>query len=138
MKTTKIALGLGLLTLFGSGAALAAEMKPGLWEITSTMELPGMPFQPPPTTVTHCYTPQEVQNDRSVVPQQQGNCKVTEMKAGGNKITWQVVCSGEQSGKGSGEMIFQGNSAYQGTMRFTTEGMTMTSRYQGKRIGECK
>lgn len=135
-KLTTLLCGIALLSL-ANGAA-AAGMKAGLWEITTTTEMPGMPFTPPPTTMTHCYTAEDVKDQQSVVPQQDGNCKITDLRSSGNKVTWKMVCSGEQKGKGSGEITYSGNTAYQGKMKFETEGMTMNSTYKAKRIGECK
>jgi hypothetical protein len=60
------------------------------------------------------------------------------MTQSGNKLSWKVVCSGEQSSKGTGEITFKGSTAYEGTTKIETEGMTMTSRYKAKRIGDCK
>ena len=127
----------GFLVLTAAGMANGAGMKPGLWEINSTIEMPGLPFQPPPTTITHCYTSEDVKNNEKMVPQQ-SDCKVTEFKSTGNKMTWQLVCTGEQKGSGSGEMIFKGDSAYEGMMTFRTDEMSMTNRYKARRLGDCK
>jgi hypothetical protein len=128
----------GSLLLAVAATAGGAGMKPGLWEINTTMELPGLPFAPPPTTMTHCYTAEEVGDRERFVPQQEGDCRVTDTTTSGNRITWTVVCSGENSGRGSGEMVFTGDSAYTGSMVFEMEGMTMKSRYQARRLGNCQ
>jgi Protein of unknown function (DUF3617) len=50
------------------------DMQDGLWEITTTTEMAGMPFQIPPMTITQCITQQDL------VPQdeQPGNeCTLT-------------------------------------------------------------
>lgn len=99
--------------------------------------MPGLPFQPPTTKVTHCYTSEEVKDNLSVVPQQ-SDCMVTDFKSAGNKMTWQLVCTGKQKGSGSGEMIFKGDSAYEGMMTFRTEELSLTSRYKARRLGDCR
>lgn len=137
MKLNRMAVLCGVFFLTLAGLASAAGMKPGLWEIKSTMEMPGLPFQPPATTINHCYTSEEVKNDQSVVPQQ-NDCKITKMEKTGEKISWQFVCTGEQKGTASGEITFKGDSAYDGMMKFQSEKMAMTSRYQARRLGECK
>lgn len=124
-----------LLSLPLSAPAADATMKPGLWEVTTTMEMPGMPFQPPPQTVRHCYTPQEVKEQP--VPKDD-QCKVTDLKSSGSKVTWKLECKGEMAGKGEGEIIYQGDSAYEGRTRMQTQGMTMAMKYKAKRLGECK
>lgn len=116
--------------------ALAADtMKPGLWEITTTMEMPGMPFQPPPQTVRHCYTPEDIKEQPVPTDEQ---CKVTDLQTVGNKVRWKVECRGEASGKGDGEITYLGDSAYEGKSRMQTQGMTMSTRYKARRLGNCK
>jgi len=121
--------------LLPSMAPAAATMKPGLWEITSTMEIPGMPFQPPPQTVRHCYTAQEVKEEP--VPMD-GSCKINDLKSSGNKVSWKLECKGEMAGQGEGEIVYQGDLAYEGKSWLKMQGMTMTTRYKGKRLGECQ
>lgn len=116
-------------------AAGASDMKPGLWEITTSVEMPGMPYQPPPQTIRHCYTEQDVKENP--VPKDD-TCKITDLKTSGNKTTWKMVCTGEAASKGEGEMIFYGDSAYEGKNRMEMQGMLMTTKYKGKRLGECK
>ena len=138
MKRATVLVLIVVLSLWATAAAAAPQMKPGLWEITTTMEMPGLPFAPPPTTMTHCYTKEELGERARLVPPQQEECRVTDTTTSGNRITWKVVCSGENSGQGSGEMVFSGDSAYAGSMTFEAEGMAMKSRYQARRIGDCK
>ena len=130
---------IGLLagaTLFLPAPAPAAEMmKPGMWEITTSMEMPGMPFQPPPQTVRHCYTAQEVKEQP--VPKD-NNCKVTDLKSSAGKVNWKVECKGEMAGKGEGQITYQGDSAYEGWTKMQTQGMNMTMKYKAKRVGDCK
>lgn len=116
-------------------AAAADMMKPGLWEVTTTVEMPGMPYQPPPTTIRHCYTAQEVKENP--VPKD-NNCKITDLKTSGNKTTWKMECTGEAAAKGEGEMTYHGDSAYEGKSKMQTQGMTMAMKYKAKRLGECK
>lgn len=113
----------------------ATPMKPGLWEVNTTVEIRGMPFQPPPQTMRHCYTEQDVKE--SPVPKED-NCKIHDVKSSGNRTTWKMECSGEAASQGEGEIIHQGDSAYQGRTRMQSQGMMMDVRYRGKRIGECK
>ena len=117
-------------------AALSAEtMKPGLWEITTAMEMPGMPFQPPAQTVRHCYTPQDVREQP--VPKDD-QCRVTDLKSTGSKVSWKVECTGEMAGKGEGEISYQGDSACEGKSRMQTQGMAVSMKYKGKRLGDCQ
>lgn len=125
----------GIWSMLPATVPAGEVMKPGLWEITTTMEMPGMPYQPPPQTMRHCYTPQEVKQEP--VPKDK-DCQVTELKSSGYKVNWKLECKGEMAGKGEGEITYQGDSAYEGRTRMQTQGMTMTTKYRGKRIGECR
>jgi hypothetical protein len=124
----------GVLLSFPSLAPAAEMMKPGLWEITIGMEIPGMPFQPPAQTMRQCYTAEDVKGEP--VPADE-NCQITNYKSSGNKVTWLVECTGAMAGKGEGEIVFQGDSAYEGKATIQAQGMAMTTQYTGKRLGEC-
>ena len=112
-------------------------MREGLWEITTTMEMPGMPFQPPPAKSRHCYTKEELRDAKKRVPSARGDCTVTDLKYSGKKMVWKVACTGENKGTGEGEMVYQSDSAYEGKMKFDMQEMSMTSRYKARRVGEC-
>lgn len=125
----------GALLSLPLSAPAADTMKPGLWEITTTMEMPGMPFQPPAQSVRHCYTAEEVRE--RPVPQDD-QCRITGLKTVGSTTSWKFECRGEMAGKGEGEITYRGDTAYEGKSRMQVEGMTMTTSYQGRRIGDCK
>ncbi|HPX61441.1 MAG TPA: DUF3617 family protein [Deltaproteobacteria bacterium] len=127
---------LGVLA-FGAVAAQAVEeMREGKWEISSTVDMPGMPFKMPPTVMTHCYTKEDVKDRKKVVANQNNDCKVTEMKTSGNKVTWKMKCTGQSKGTMSGVTIF-GKDYYNSTMKMQTEGHNMTTKVKARRIGNC-
>jgi hypothetical protein len=68
----------------------ASEMREGMWEITSSIDMPGMPVKVPPTVVRHCYTKEDVQDQKKVVANKNTDCTVTDMKKSGSKVTWKV------------------------------------------------
>lgn len=116
-----------------------AQLKDGLWEITTQVEIKGMSQQMPPTTVRQCIT----SNDP--VPKNQDKnfeCKTTSQKVIGNTIHYAVECKGRD-----GVMISTGRSTYTGSTmagstqtRFTMRGqpeMQMTNRMTGKYLGAC-
>ena len=51
------------------------RMQPGLWEVTATVELPGV-GSPAPTTQTECLSQKDVDAD-SVPEIEKGACRVT-------------------------------------------------------------
>jgi Protein of unknown function (DUF3617) len=120
-----------------TAVSAVASMKEGLWEITTTMEMPGMPYQPPASVYRHCYTREDLKDEKQVLPKQQGDCRVTDMKRDGSRMTWKIVCSGENKGKGEGEITFRGDSAYDGSMNIEMNEMKMTGRYKARRVGAC-
>ncbi|HTP66934.1 MAG TPA: DUF3617 family protein [Geobacteraceae bacterium] len=109
----------------------------GLWEISSTIDMPGMPHKIPPSKVTHCYTKEDMRSNKSV-PQQKGDCKLTDQNFSGNRMTWKMVCSGAHPSKSEGEITYYGATAYEGNMKMVAEGMTMNTKYKARRIGVCK
>jgi hypothetical protein len=138
-STTKTAaLFCAVLLLPASIQAAGSPMQEGLWEISSTMSMPGMPYKIPPTKVTHCYTKEELKDSQKTIPKQDGDCKMTDVKYSGSRMTWKMVCTGKSTGKGEGEIVYKGSTAYEGSMKMETQGMVMTSKYKAKRIGACK
>src|SRR4051812_14260513 len=71
----------------------------GNWEVTMTMEMPGMPAGMPPMTATQCVTKEQAADPQRAfaqVPQrgnQQSDCKVSDFKTSGNKVTYKVKCT---------------------------------------------
>lgn len=108
-----------------------------LWEITSKVEMAGMPFMPAQTTKV--CTPKGKANEKGVP--HDDNCKVTDYKQSGNKTTYKMVCTGENAMTGSGEIVVDGPNAYHGftTMKGKMEGETidMKSSFSSKRIDSC-
>ncbi len=132
-----IALSLIILPLFVTSAW--AEIKDGLWEITTRIEMKGMPGQIPPTTVRQCLT------KKDPVPQaqdKQNNCKMIDQKVSGDTVTYSMECKGKDSVVfTSGTMSYKGNS-FTGTsaMKIKSKGqpeMQMNSKIDGKYIGRC-
>ena len=136
--TVALAYGFALLLLPATLFAAGPAMKEGLWEITTTMDMPGMPFKMPPTTVSHCYSKEDVASKERVVPKQKDDCKMTDFRQSGNRVTWKVACRGKHASKGEGEMVFRGATAYEGSMKLDSDGMVMTTNYKAKRVGDCK
>lgn len=127
-----------LLGLLSANVAVAdgVDMQEGLWEITTKVEMPGMPMQMPSMTTTQCLTPQDL------VPQNEqpdNACEMTSHQINGNTVTWSVACEGEEGGThGNGTVTYHGDS-FEGTMTMSMGGgMQMTSTMHGRRVGPCK
>ena len=123
-----------------SVSALAqAPRRDGRWEVKTEMEMPGMPMKMPAMTTTQCITREQADDPQRSVPQGRGapnNCKVSDYKVTGNKVTWSMKCEGPEAMSGTGEITY-GENTYDGVMKMVREGQTMTMKYTGKRLGEC-
>ena len=113
----------------------ADTMRDGYWEMTSTMDMPGMPMQMPPTITKHCYTKEDVKDQKKTITTDK-NCTVTDLKQSGNKVTWKMKCTGKNAGDFSGETVFK-TDAYDSTMQMESQGQTMNMKVKAKRLGAC-
>ena len=110
------------------------NMQEGQWEITTTMEMPGMPAGAmKPHTVTTCLT----QKDPVSKVDEKNDCKMQDLTTVGNTVSWKIVCP-EATSKGS---ITYAGAAYDGIMEtnMKMEGKDMTSKMtmKGKYLGPC-
>ena len=55
-----------LASLFCIPMSASSEMREGKWEITSSMDMPGMPTKMPPTVIQHCYTKEDVKDEKKL------------------------------------------------------------------------
>jgi hypothetical protein len=116
--------------LFSAKLAFAVpNVEDGLWEITSTVNMPGMPSKS--FTNTTCLT-----KEKAVPQTTQSECTMKDVKTQGNTVTWTVVCKGGMS-TSTGKVTYAG-STMDGVVETTTSGKTMTMKMKGKRIGPCK
>jgi len=117
-------------------ASFAADtMRDGYWELVTTMEMPGMPMQMAPTATKHCYTKEDVKDQKKTISTDK-NCTVTDLKQSGNKVTWKMKCTGERAGVFSGETVYKGDT-YDSTMKMESQGYTMNMKVKAKRLGDC-
>lgn len=126
---------LAILTGLISSTAYAA---PGeYWEITSKMEIPGMPFAMPATTTKICIAKGNENDPRKTSGDK--DCQMSDIKTVGKKTTFKVRC--DRDGEimtGTGEQTVNANGSeskihFSGKSRGRDTDMTMTS--SSKRIG---
>ena len=111
--------------------------KDELWDVTSKMEMAGMPFAMPAQTRRVCAAKG---NDAAMIPRNEG-CSVVEAKRVGNKLDYRMNCrSGQNDYTATGESTWSG-SGYEGRMRMVGkmdgQPMDMTMTYTGARAGNC-
>lgn len=127
-----------IIAIIASTLSAVAYAAPGeYWEITSKMEMPGMPFSMPATTTKMCLAkggesdPRKTSGDK--------NCKMTDIRTVGKKVLWKARC--DHNGEvmtGSGEQTATPNG-YAGKMQLSGksegEDVNMNMAFSGKRIG---
>ena len=116
--------------------AQAPVMKPGNYEISMKMSMPGMEM--PPMTQTQCVTEAMVKDPQSAIPKGPagGDCKASDYKMVNNTATFKMTCTQPVPMVMVGEMTYAGDS-YSGTMTVDAAGQSMVMAYTAKRLGEC-
>ena len=127
--------GIALAFALAASIPASAQGKDDLWEVSSKMEMPGMPMAMPGQMSRVCVG--KNRKDEDLVPKQ-GDCRMVDSKRAGNKFTYTMDCAGSDPSTVAGEITF-GNNAYDGKMRMTmkqTKG-TMDMTFAGRRVGDC-
>ena len=123
-------------TSFTLALPAAAAGEGEWWEMTTRMEMPGMPAMPGGQAVKFC----RVKGDESkpVQSKDDKDCTVSNVWNAGNTMSFNMKCTGKDAMTGSGEMTSTPTTFNQKIkMRSGGEDMTMVST--GKRIGgACK
>ena len=126
-------------SLFAQGAS---PMRPGSWEISVKMNIPGMPIEVPPITHTECITAAMLKDPQSAVPkgapgtEGANDCKVYDYKLSANTASWKMACTKPDKITGVGEIAYAGDT-YKGTMTVDMGGQKMAMSYDAKRLGDC-
>jgi len=119
-------------------ATPSVNMQDGKWEITSTIEMAGMPAgMMKPQTFTSCMS----QKDYIPKNDQQKECSMKDTKIDGNTVSWEVACP-DMNGKGR---ITYAGTTFDGTTEMTMKGkgkgkdkdMNMKVTMKGKHLGPC-
>jgi hypothetical protein len=134
IKKTCFVLISAFLFFFWGDLSIAQNMKEGLWEITMTMEMPGMPMKMPPQTYQHCLT------KKDCVPQKEEpgqECKVIKHEVKGDTVTWVVECKTKEGpAVSNGKVTYKGDT-FEGVIKVKHSGMEITQNLKGKWIGKC-
>ena len=132
-----------VLVLATLAVAGGPNMNPGKWEITTKVEMPGMPMKMPPITTTRCMTKDDLifkQAPQPGMPQNANNpCKITNSEIKGDTVIWDMVCEGDNKMVTHGEITYHGDTM-EGFIKMTGQGKQrppMTLKLSGKRVGPC-
>ena len=132
------------LALIGS-VALAADIEPGLWKVTTRTETGGVIG--PPHESSKCLTADQTHDlgtTFSPVPQTVNSvCAPIERQLSGDKLTWRLVCKGQLDMELAGEFNFDSPHHYSGTVqtKAAMAGIKMVdsqNTIDGQWVSECK
>ena len=129
---------LGLAMTWTVLAQTESPMRPGNWQVTMKMNLPGMGDMPP-MTQTQCITPAMLKDPQTAIPKgpEGGDCKVSDYKFTDSTATYKVTCTQPMAMTMLGEMKYSGTDSYTGTMTMDTNGQKVSMNFDAKRLGEC-
>ncbi len=128
-----------LTILWASSAIAGPNMQDGKWEITSKVEMKGMPMEIPAVRTTMCL------NKKDAVPQKPSknqDCKMISNKIEGSTVTWVMQCLDKKGNAidSSGRITYKGAS-FDGAVEMDMTGKQgkqhMSQKMSGRRIGEC-
>lgn len=127
------------LALFVQNVSAGIDMKDGMWEITSKMEMPEMSMQMPAVKFTQCLTSNNnVPQDKKQDTERNLDCKTKNTTIKGNTVTWEVHCISEgKPVKSFGRITYKGET-FEGETKMEMDGMNMTQKMSGRRLGNCK
>ncbi len=130
-----------LLFSLASPVFSATHMQPGLWEITTTIQIPGVKLDIPPVVARQCFTAAQLKATEHPLPTSPG-CTITDSTHSSEITRWQMQCKqGNNRINASGEIHYSAQS-YQGSARFSDSSgkhaETVVHRYSGKRLGTCR
>lgn len=115
-------------------AAQEVNMNPGLWEWTAEMNIPNMPQKMPPTVNRKCLTKKDLVPATKKPGQE---CDIKDLKTTNDSVSWAMTCKSPQGPVAStGQMFYNGDTAH-GKVKVNAQGILMSSKMSGKRLGPC-
>ncbi len=165
MRDDRAIISVAALALLALPATVLADGRPGLWEQKTTMtfdgagmpKMPAIPAdkmaqlkamgiqipdfsKPQTTTIKTCLTEEEIANQKIPEPKDMGNCTMENRQVSADRMSADLVCTGELQGTGHVEYVFDSETHYTGSMQFngSRAGQTiaMTHKSEGTWLGE--
>jgi len=126
-------------------ASHAADVSPGLWEISMETRVAATPgFAPEPFKLTQCFTADDVRDPARLLGQianpGASGCTYGDRTYTGNSLTFTMQCSGTFAINSRGTVAF-GASSMEGTINATANvggsAVETQNKLSGRRIGGC-
>ncbi len=130
---------LSVTILWAAAAFAAPNMQDGQWEITSKIDMKGMPMKMQPIKTTVCLSQKDAVPQK---PQKNEDCKMISNKVEGNTVMWAMQCRDKQGNTidSNGRITYRGAS-FDGSMEMDMGGKQgkqhMSQKMSGRRIGDC-
>ena len=125
----------GLLALACLGAGAAAADTGELWEVSTQIEMAGLPAGMGSRTARVCNETGDPRKQAEAGDREK-KCKMTDFKQSGNRVTMTMTCP-----EGTAVMEHVYNAAhteYKGSMKMTMrDGGKMTMNMSGRKVGAC-
>ncbi|HVL57597.1 MAG TPA: DUF3617 family protein [Burkholderiaceae bacterium] len=124
-----------------SAPALAADPKPGLWEYSVEMQMPGMRL--PVQSMRNCLTEKDLAERKQFAADPKAKCTMANFKQTGDQVSYEMVCdtdAGKMTISATGTVTAE-NMQLDTKMKMTGGQMQMpemSQRITGRRVGECK
>ncbi|MFD0988028.1 DUF3617 domain-containing protein [Methyloligella solikamskensis] len=148
-----------------SAQSALADGRPGLWEQKTTMtiggagmpKMPSIPAdkmaqlkamgieipdfsKPQTTTIKTCLTEEELANQKMPKPEDMGDCTMENRQMSEDRMSADLVCTGEIQGTGHIDYVFDSETHYTGNMQFNGsragQPIAMTHKSEGTWLGE--
>ena len=124
-----------LMIIFSGSVVAGVNMKEGLWEITTQMEMPGMPMQLPPQVRNKCITKKDMVPQKTEPDQ---DCKWLKKDIKGDTVTWKALCQTDEGPvEFNGKVTYKGET-FDGVLIMKQSDMEITNKMSGRWIGKCK
>jgi hypothetical protein len=125
--------------------SLAADVSPGLWEITMETRVAAAPgFTPAPYRLTQCLSAEDARDPGRVLGQianpGASGCAYTGRDYSGNSLSFTLQCSGAFAIQSRGQVAFTANSM-DGSIAATADvggaSVETQNKVSARRIGDC-
>ena len=117
-------------------AQSSSPMREGMWEVNSTLNIPGM-GDAPPMKHQQCITAAQIKDPEAALPKMDNNCKISNSKLNGSTATYTLTCTQPTEVTGTGEIKYAGSDSYTGTLKLDSGGASFTLNYEAHRVGDC-